>query len=147
MFVESDPTDLGRGFGAEVRKVMAMRQQWLVDQQLAETDGEAVRLRANLLSSLRERELNKVADQLSQDLELEFAPARAGERVSGLYRRQVMVGDEKFAVIEKSHEYTLVPWRPVLERAVGKQVSGIVRESGVSWTIGRDRSGPQIGGF
>jgi hypothetical protein len=39
----------------------------------------------------------------------------------------------------------LVPWRPTLERAIGRQVSGIVRESGISWTIGRDRGGPTIG--
>jgi hypothetical protein len=28
----------------------------------------------------------------------------------------------------------------VLERHVGKEVSGIMREDGVSWTIGRGRS-------
>jgi len=35
-----------------------------------------------------------------------------------------MVGDRKYGVIEKSREFTLVPWRPVLERAIGKQVGG-----------------------
>ena len=53
-------------------------------------------------------------------------------------------GDAKHAVIERSRDFTLVPWRPVLERAVGKPVSGIMRASGISWTIGRGQSGPSI---
>ncbi|WP_390901767.1 DUF3363 domain-containing protein [Sphingomonas alpina] len=43
--------------------------------------------------------------------------------------------------IEKSREFTLVPWRPVLERQIGKPVSGILRDDGVSLSIGRGREG------
>ena len=43
------------------------------------------------------------------------------------------------ALIEKSREFTLVPWRPVLDRHVGKAVGGIMRCDDVSWTIGRKR--------
>src|SRR3546814_8148502 len=76
---------------------------------------------------------------LFRSLGLPFAEARAGETVEGRYRGAVQIGDAKFALIEKSLEFTLVPWRPVLERALGRQVSGIMRENGISWTIGRDR--------
>ena len=147
MLAQPEPIELGRGFGAEVRKALGVRQQWLIDQQLANTDGEALRLRANALAVLRQRELRRVAGQLSQELGLEFAPSVRGESVEGIYRSAVTVGDSKYALIEKSREFTLVPWRPTLERAVGKQVSGIMRETGISWTIGRGRSGPEIGGF
>jgi hypothetical protein len=37
-----------------------------------------------------------------------------------------------------------VPWRDVLEKQIGKQVGGIMRDSGVSWAIGRGRGGPTI---
>jgi hypothetical protein len=47
-------------------------------------------------------------------------------------------------MIEKSKEFTLVPWRPVLEQRIGREVSGIVRGGGISWTFGRERGGPQI---
>ena len=47
-------------------------------------------------------------------------------------------------MIEKSREFTLVPWRPVLERNLGKQVSGIMRGDSISWTLGRQRRGPGI---
>ena len=50
----------------------------------------------------------------------------------------------RMAVIKNSREFTLVPWRPVLERQIGKEVSGIMRGRDVSWTFGRQRSGPEI---
>jgi Protein of unknown function (DUF3363) len=37
-----------------------------------------------------------------------------------------------------------VPWRPALERNLGKAVSGIPRGDTISWTLGRQRSGPNI---
>jgi hypothetical protein len=47
--------------------------------------------------------------------------------------------------VENSREFSLVPWRPVLERQIGREISGIVRSSGsISWTFGRER-GPEIG--
>jgi hypothetical protein len=48
------------------------------------------------------------------------------------------------ALIENSHEFTLVPWRPVLKRQLGKQVAGIMRGAEISWRFGRQRSGPEI---
>jgi hypothetical protein len=69
---------------------------------------------------------------------------RQGERIEGVYRRSLELAGGRFAVIEKSREFTLVPWRPVLERNLDMQVSGIMRGDTISWTIGRHRSGPSI---
>ena len=55
--------------------------------------------------------------------------------------RQRVDGGAKTTV---SGDFTLVPWRDVLEKQIGKQVGGIMRESGVSWTIGRGRGVPTI---
>jgi hypothetical protein len=49
------------------------------------------------------------------------------------------------ALIENSREFTLVPWRAVLQRRLGREVSGVMRGHDVSWTFGRERSGPEIG--
>lgn len=134
------PLPTGRGYGAEVRKALALRRQWLVEQQLADGEGETIRLRANMLTTLRQRELRRVASQLSEELDLPFAEAKAGQAIEGIYRRPVQLGDGQYALIEKSREFTLAPWRPVLERAVGKQVAGLMRETGgIAWTIGRSR--------
>jgi transposase len=40
---------------------------------------------------------------------------------------------------DKAREFSLVPWRPVLERATGQSVSGIVGGEGISWSIGQKR--------
>ena len=98
----------------------------------------------NMLGLLRRRELARVGAQLSGELGLSYAEARPGDRIAGIYRRRLDLASGRFALIEKSREFTLVPWRPVLDRNLGKQVSGIMRDDSISWTLGRQRRGPSI---
>jgi len=133
----SEQHHLGRGFGARVAEAIRQRQQWLAEQGLAG--------RSDMIGMLRRRELRRVAGQLSRELGLNFVETASGERVEGMYRRSVQVGTARMALIQKSREFTLVPWRQVLERQIGREVSGIVRGGDVSWTFGRQRSGPEIG--
>jgi type IV secretory pathway VirD2 relaxase len=132
------------GFGREVRDALARRRQWLIEQELARDEHDRTIYRGNMLGILRRRELTRLAGQLSGDLGLNYFEVRQGERVEGVYRRSVALASGRFAVIEKSREFTLVPWRPVLERGLGKVVSGIVRGDTISWTVGRQRSGPSL---
>jgi type IV secretory pathway VirD2 relaxase len=127
------------GFGREVGEALARRRQWLVEQGLAREEGEQVVYRSNLLTVLRRSELLRVAGQFSGELGLPYVEAGMGRRVEGIYRRPVDLASGRFAVIETSREFTLVPWRPVLERHVGRQVSGMVRDGRVTWTIGKQR--------
>lgn len=132
------------GFGREVRAAQVLRRQWLIAQELAREEQDQTVYRANLLSILRRRELARVAGQLSGDLGLSYVETKSGAKVEGVYRRHVDLASGRFAVIEKAREFTLVPWRPVLERHLGNQVSGIARGDSISWTIGRQRSGPSV---
>jgi type IV secretory pathway VirD2 relaxase len=132
------------GFGREVRGAQAVRRQWLVDQQFAEEKDGRIIYRANLLASLQRRELLRVAGQLSDALGLKFVEVGQGSRIEGVVRRHVDLTSGRFALIEKSKEFTLVPWRTVLDRQIGKQVAGIMRGDGISWTMGRGRGGPVI---
>lgn len=127
------------GFGREVREAQARRQQWLIEQGFAHQAHDRMIYRANMISILRQRELNRVAGQLSEELGLPYAEARKGDRIEGTLRRSVELAAGSYAVIEKSREFTLVPWRPVLEH-VGKHVSGAVGGEGISWTFDRQRS-------
>lgn len=45
-----------------------------------------------------------------------------------------------YALIENSREFTLVPWRPVIERELGREIAGLVRGNDISWEFGRKRS-------
>lgn len=132
------------GFGQEVRAAQVQRRQWLIAQDLAEErDGHTV-YRANLIATLQRREMLRVAGQLSNELGMPFAEARPGDRIEGKLGRMVETTSGRYALIEKSREFTLVPWRQVLERQIGKNVSGIMRGEGISWTFGRQRNGPTI---
>lgn len=132
------------GFGREVRQAETQRRQWLVEQGLAEEQNEGFQLRGNALAILRRRELLRVAGQLSNELGLAFVEIRHGERIEGTVRRKVETLGGRYALIEKSREFTLVQWRPALERQIGRSVSGIMRSDGSSWTFGRGRDGPSI---
>lgn len=134
----SAPADYG--FGREVRDALTLRRQWLLQQDLATMEAEGVVARATMLATLRRRELNRIAGQLSAELGLRYAETAPGQQIDGKLVRPVDLQSGRYALIEKSREFTLVPWRPVLERAIGKEVSGIMREGRpIDWTIGRSR--------
>ena len=141
-----DPLQIANhGYGAEVRQAMVRRQQWLIEQQLAEQRGDELLYRPDMDQRLRRAELRVVAARLSKELGVDFAEPEPGERIAGTLRSRVNLNSGSFAVVENSREFTLVPWRPVLDRQLGREVSGIVRSSGsISWTFGRER-GPEIG--
>lgn len=132
------------GFGRDVRAAMAARRQWLVEQQLANVDGDRIRLRANAIMMLQRRELLRAGDELAGDLGKPFVEARAGDAIEGRLVRRVELASGRFALVEKSREFTLVPWRPALEKQLGQQVGGIMRADGINWRFGRGRGGPQV---
>lgn len=132
------------GFGHDLREAQARRRQWLVAQGFAEETGGGTTFPSGMVAALQRRELLRVAGQLADELKMPFREAAEGARIEGVYRRSVDLVSGRFALIERARDFTLVPWRPVLERQVGKSVSGLMRGDGISWSIGRGRSGPSI---
>jgi hypothetical protein len=50
----------------------------------------------------------------------------------------VTLASGRFALIDDGLGFQLVPWRPALERQLGKQVSGVAMPGGgLSWSFGR----------
>ncbi|MGN8001163.1 relaxase/mobilization nuclease RlxS [Sphingomonas sp. 22176] len=132
------------GFGHDLRDAQARRRQWLVAQGFAEEADGGTTFRNYMIAALQRRELLRAAGQLSDELKRPFWDASEGARVEGIYRRSVDLLSGRFALIERSRDFTLVPWRPVLERQVGKAVSGLMRGDGINWSVERGRSGPNI---
>jgi type IV secretory pathway VirD2 relaxase len=133
------------GFGQDVRDAQARRRQWLVAHGLGEGMAGTAGPGGGLLTTLQRRELMRVSGQLADELQRPFSESADGTRVEGIYRKPIDLISGRFALIERSRDFTLVPWRPVLEQQLGKPVSGVLRGDGISWTIGRGRSGPSIG--
>lgn len=135
---DSVPTRGGR-FGAAAVKALSQRQALLIEQGLAKRDGENIRYRRNLLCALKQRELMAVGKRLASEIGTTFVQLQDGERIEGVYRKPVRLASGKFAVIEKSKEFTLVPWRPVLDRHRGKLVGGIMRGPSISFDFTKRR--------
>ena len=129
----------GDRFGAEVAEALSQRQEHLIAQDLAERDGQTMRYQRNLLKLLRQREVAHAGEKLSKEMGMAFSPTRDGDRIDGVYRRPVRLASGKFAVIEKSKEFTLVPWRPVLERQRGQVVGEVMRGASISFEFGKKR--------
>lgn len=132
------------GFGREVRSALEARRRWLIEQGFADLNGETVRLRANAMMLLQRRELLSAGEGLAEELGKPFAEARTGTAVGGRLTRRVDLASGRFALLEQRQEFTLVPWRPVLEKQMGKTLSAMVRSDGMSWHFGRARAGMSI---
>jgi len=138
--VGKEPNELAStGFGAEVESALRTRRQWLIEQGLAREEGGQIRFARNLLGALEARELTRTAAEISARSGLEHVNVKPGDKIEGIYRRMLTLNSGRFALIERSHEFVLVPWRPVLERARGQLVTGNVGGEGISWSIGIKR--------
>lgn len=138
--VTREPTELrGDRFGKLVSQALRQRQEYLVENGMAERRKETIRYQRNFLMTLKRRELATAGNMLSKEMNQEFMEAKDGERIEGIYKRPVHLASGKFAIIEKSKEFTLIPWRAALEHQRGKLVSGVTRGSAVSFDFGKKR--------
>lgn len=127
------------GFGHEVMSALRVRGQWLIDQQLADAEGNRVRLRVSALARLQRREVERAGGELAEALDKSFVETPVGKAIAGRLTRRIDLVSGRFALIETEREFSLVPWRRSLERQIGKEIGGIVREDGFSWRRGRAR--------
>lgn len=63
------------GYGAEVRQAMLKRQQWLLQQELAEQRGDRIVYRTDMDQRLRGAERRAAASRLSKELGLAISAA------------------------------------------------------------------------
>ncbi|GAB4089949.1 DUF3363 domain-containing protein [Hydrogenophaga soli] len=127
------------GFGSEVKDALQQRADFLTDQGLAERRGQRLILARNLLATLRGRELAQAAQDIATETGLEHRPLGDGQRITGFYRRSIMLASGRYAMLDDGIGFSLVPWRPVIEQRLGQQIAATVRGGGVSWEIGRHR--------
>ena len=121
-------------FGNEVAAAVTRRRQWLVTQGMGTIDSvKAFQPQPRMLEQLRQRNLRQASQILSTELGLAHAHLVEGEKISGIFNRSINLASGKFAVIQKSKEFTLVPWRPELEQFRGKPLSGTTSSQGINW--------------
>jgi len=127
------------GFGSEVKDALQQRVDFLTEQGLAGRRGQRVILARNLLATLRERELAKATQDIAAETGRKHRPVAEGQRVTGIYRRSVMLASGRYAMLDDGMGFSLVPWKPVIEQRLGQQIAATMRSGGASWEIGRQR--------
>jgi hypothetical protein len=127
-------------FGANVWQALKEREDFLVDQGLARRLDARVVLAQNLLATLRDRELAETAARITDATHLLHRPTLDGVRVSGTYRESIQLTSGRFAMLDDGVGFSLVPWRPVIEKRLGQQLSAVIDVGRVSWELGRSRS-------
>jgi len=129
------------GFGAEVSEAFEARKTELVRQGHAHATPEGgVRVRPDLVATLERQELARTGAELATMRGLPFRAAETGEYVRGTFTGTAQLASGKFAVVESPFDMQLVPWRPVIDEHLGREVSGIARGGGgIEWTVGRER--------
>jgi type IV secretory pathway VirD2 relaxase len=143
--VAREPDALGSGgFGREVREAKDERVEHLIGEGLARRQGQRVIFVRDLLDTLRQREIAAATRELAIETGLVHCALADGETVNGVYRRRLTLASGRFAMLDDGLGFRLVPWKPSLERHLGRQVSGLVHPRGIVWTFDRS-GGPSIG--
>ena len=126
-----------KGFGVEVRQTLAKREMFLVEQGFAERRGQRVILMGDLLATLRARDIEQAARAIEAESGLAHRPTADGQTVSGVYKRSVSLVSGRFAMLEDGVGFSLVPWRPFIDKRVGQSMTAVVRGEYASWEVGR----------
>jgi type IV secretory pathway VirD2 relaxase len=127
------------GFGATVKEALRKRGDFLVDNGFAQREGSRLKLPANLLAALRQRDLDGVAKVIAAETGMVHRPLVDGGRARGFYRRLVVTSSGRFAMLDDGTGFSLVPWRPVVEQRIGQQLVATLRGDHVVWSFGRQR--------
>jgi type IV secretory pathway VirD2 relaxase len=129
-----------RGFGAEVRQALERRSDELVRQGHAwRTPEGQLRARADLIGTLARQEVERVGRHLAAERGLAFQPIQEGQTIRGKLVGSAQLASGRFAMIDDGLGFSLVPWRPVIEKEIGRQVTGVMRGGDISWQFGRGK--------
>ena len=70
------------------------------------------------------------ARRLAGQTGLPHQPAAEEGAIAGVYRQRLNLASGRFAMIDNGLGFTLVPWRPEMDRHLGREING-----GIAWTF------------
>ena len=124
------------GFGIDVEKAKIDRIVFLKNQHLLGKSGAVTK---DTLSQLESLDLRAAGEALSKEIDKPYVLAPTKGSLSGTFRKTVECPSGKYAVIEKSREFTLVPWRETMDRNLGRAIRGTIGRQTISWTLTKGR--------
>lgn len=123
--------------GTNIQTSIFKRQAALKEMGFAiSKDG---RLPNAVLEKLKDMDLQDAAKKLSEVNGKPYSALGTARTVEGIYQKSIERPSGKFAVIERAKNFTLVPWRPVMDRNLGRSLSGRISAGGISWDVSKQR--------
>lgn len=94
----------------------------------------------DMFAGFRNRELDAAGAEIARRLGATFMHPRPGDAVHGIIGETVTLECGRFMVLERTGEFSMVPWDAILEHRQGLHISGIMLGNGIRWNIGPERS-------
>jgi type IV secretory pathway VirD2 relaxase len=137
------PDTRAPGFVTDMQDALAARGRWLVERNFADISPNGdINPHPDMTRKLRQIETERIARDLSSQLNATFIRSVPGMRISGIYELAITTPTGKLAVIRREDTFTLAPWKPPLEPFRGRAVRGMIDPNRVTWALDRGRSLP-----
>ncbi|MER9243259.1 DUF3363 domain-containing protein, partial [Mesorhizobium sp. M0633] len=131
------------GFGLDVDNALDRRAAQLVRMGHAERDATSrtITFARDLVATLERQEVTRIGKEMAAARGLTFVPVQPGNHVGGTLLGSVRLASGRFAMLDDGLGFQLVPWQPMLDKRIGKNITGLVQNSGgIDWSFGRRRS-------
>lgn len=80
--------------------------------------------------ALERQKVERTGKTLLKECGLPFRIADADESMRSKFTGTVQLESDRFAVVETHFEMQIVPWRLVIDKQLGREVLGVIREGG-----------------
>jgi len=129
-----------RGFGDEVQDALQRRYRFLKSEGLVRDLGDGTFTHdPNLKSVLTGREVEAEGRRLFSRYGKPFGHVSEHVPFEGTLKGKTEMTSGSFAVVDRGHDFVLVPWRDTLDKHIGKEISGVTRGRDIDWNFGRSR--------
>jgi len=126
----------GGAFARQYASALQQRRLFLIEQGWLGRDQSV--LPQATLSWMATNEVRATAGDLRAEIGKPVLTVRLNH-IQGVYARRIDLAQGRMALIDAGRHAVLVNWRPVLERFGGRQVEGVLRGRGISWSLQRGR--------
>lgn len=81
-------------------------------------------------------DIKETGDRHAESLGKTYVSSSGMSYIEGVFSKTIERPSGTFAVIERSREFALVPWRPIMERRRCQSIIGRAgRGGGISWDV------------
>ena len=120
-------------FANEITKAADERRAFLIESGRLKPDEHALPIGKQHLLEARER--SNAAKAEADTSKRAYVFVEQGETFKGDYEKPINLAQGRFAVVGNAKEFTLVPWRPSIERHRGNPLVTKGSGTGISWTL------------